>query len=38
MRHEIRRDGMNREDGRKMIGSCREELGKLLPQVDTLIF
>ena len=38
IRHEVRRDGMNREDGRKMIEACRAGLAELLPQVDTLIF
>ena len=38
IRHEVRRDGMNREDGRKMIEVCRAGLAELLPQVDTLIF
>lgn len=38
MRREIRRDGMNREDGRKMIEACRANLAELLPRVDTLTF
>ena len=38
IRHEVRRAGMNREDGRKMIEACRAGLAELLPQVDTLIF
>lgn len=38
MRREIRRDGFNREDGRKMIETCRESLVELLPHVDTLVF
>jgi len=38
MRREIRRDGFNREDGRKMIEACREALAELLPQVDSLLF
>ena len=37
IRREIRRNGLNREDGRKLIGACRAELAKLLPQVDTLM-
>lgn len=38
MRREIRRDGLNREDGRKMIEACRAGLAQLLPQVNTLVF
>lgn len=38
MRREIRRDGLNREDGRKMIEACRAGLAELLPRVDTLEF
>ena len=38
MRREIRRDGMNREDGRLMISTCRDMLSDLLPRVDTLEF
>ena len=38
MRREIRRDGLNREDGRKMIGTCRSALAELLPRVDSLVF
>ena len=38
MRREIRRDGLNRADGRKMIEACRNALGELLPQVNTLVF
>ena len=37
MRREIRRDGLNREDGQKLIEACRGELAELLPRVDTLI-
>ena len=38
LRREIRRDGTNREDGRKMIGACRTALAQLLPEVDSLVF
>lgn len=38
MRREIRRDGLNREDGRRMIEACKAELAALLPAVDTLTF
>ena len=38
MRRELRRDGLNREDGRKMIEACRAKLLALLPRVDTLVF
>ena len=38
MRRELRRDGMNREDGRLMISTCRDMLSDLLPRVDTLEF
>ena len=38
MRREIRRDGLNREDGRKLIDACRAALEELLPRVDTLVF
>ena len=38
IRHEVRRDGLNREDGRKKIEKCREQLAKLLPRVDSLTF
>ena len=38
MRHQIRRDGMNREDGRKMIETCRSILAQLLPRTDSLVF
>ena len=38
MRREIRRDGLNREDGRRMIEACRDNLVELLPGVDTLVF
>ncbi len=38
MRREIRRNGSEREDGRKMIEVCRAGLEELLPQVDTLVF
>lgn len=38
MRREIRRNGLNREDGRKMIEACRSALAKLLPKTDSLVF
>ena len=38
MRREIRRDGLNREDGRKMIDTCRTNLTELLNKTDTLVF
>lgn len=38
MRREIRRGGLNREDGRKLIEACRTQLAELLPQVSTLTF
>lgn len=38
IRHELRRDGLNREDGRKKIEKCREQLAELLPRVDSLTF
>ncbi len=38
MRREIRRDGLNREDGRKMIEACRAALAELLPVTDSLVF
>ena len=38
MRREIRRDGLSREDGRRMIEACRDNLVELLPGVDTLVF
>ena len=38
MRREIRRNGLNRENGRKMIEICRANLSELLPKVDSLVF
>ena len=38
MRREIRRGGMNSEDGRKLIEACRTALAELLPCVDSLVF
>ena len=38
MRREIRRSGLNREDGRKMIEACRSTLAELLPETDSLVF
>ena len=38
LRREIRRDGLNNDEGRRMIGACRAALAELLPRVDTLEF
>ncbi len=38
MRHEIRRDGLNTEAGRRQIAYCGAMLAELLPRVDTLLF
>ena len=38
MRREIRRGGLNTENGRMLIGYCRKVLEELLPAVDTLLF
>ena len=38
IRREIRRNGLDREDGRRMIEACRAELARLLPDVDSLVF
>jgi uncharacterized protein (TIGR02172 family) len=38
MRREIRRDGLNREDGKKQIEYCKEKIIELVPAVDTLVF
>lgn len=38
MRRSIRRNGLNTEDGRKLIDNCRRHLGELLQQVDSLLF
>ncbi len=38
MRREIRRDGLNREDGRRLIEACRTNLVQLLGRVDSLVF
>lgn len=38
MRREIRRGGLNREDGRKLIEACRSALAELLPGTDSLVF
>ena len=38
MRREIRRGGQSREDGRRMIEACRNNLVELLPRVDSLVF
>ncbi len=37
MRREIRRNGLNREDGRRLIEACRQGLAELLPRVDSLL-
>ena len=38
MRREIRRNGLNREDGRALIEACRSNLAELLSKTDTLLF
>lgn len=38
MRREIRRNALNREDGRKKVEMYGEEITNLLTQVDTLVF
>ena len=38
MRREIRRGGLSREDGRKLIEACRSTLAELLPKTDSLVF
>ena len=38
MRRTIRRNGLNTEDGRKVIENCRTHLADLLGRVDTLTF
>ena len=38
MRWEIRRGGLEREDGRKLIEACRSTLAELLPKTDSLVF
>ncbi len=38
MRREIRRGGLEREDGRRMIEICRSGLLELLPRVERLMF
>ena len=38
MRREIRRGGLERENGRQLIEMCRTRLGELLPRVETLVF
>ncbi|MBQ1445646.1 MAG: anti-sigma factor antagonist [Solobacterium sp.] len=38
MRREIRRDGLNREDGKKQIEYCKGKIIELVPAVDTLVF
>ena len=38
MRREIRRGGLDREDGRRIIEICRMYLADLLPHVDSLAF
>lgn len=38
MRREIRRGGLNREDGRRLIEACRLQLTELLPRAESLVF
>ena len=38
MRREIRRGGLEREDGRRMIEICRSALLELIPRVERLVF
>ena len=38
MRRSIRRGGLNQDDGRKLIGICRDTLAELLPRIDSLVF
>ena len=38
MRREIRRNGLQNENGRKFIENCKSHLCRLLPDVDTLTF
>ena len=38
MRREIRRGGLSREDGRKLIEACRSALAELLPGTNSLVF
>ena len=38
LRREIRRDGLNREDGRRKIGIYRALLAELLPATESLVF
>ena len=38
MRWEIRRGGLEREDGRKLIENCRSTLAELLPKMNSLVF
>ena len=38
MRREIRRGGLEREDGRKLIEACRTNLSELLDRVKSLVF
>ena len=38
MRREIRRGGLDREDGRALIDVCRNTLADLLPRTDSLLF
>ena len=38
MRRTIRRNGLNREDGRAEIENCKAVLAELLPKTDTLLF
>ena len=38
MRREIRHGGLDREEGRQLIEACRDQLSKLLPETDSLVF
>ena len=38
MRREIRRGGLETEDGRIMIKACRDNINELLTRVDSLVF
>ncbi len=38
MRRTIRRNGLNTEDGRKVIDNARKHLEELIPKTDTLLF
>ena len=38
MRRSIRRNGLNTEEGQRVIENCKKHLAELLPKVDTLLF